>query len=68
MGHIRTKDGLVNQVCIIIYKGNFPRISKGGFVVAENPLQGDIIKKGVFWTSKNAELFADMLSVQNATN
>ena len=59
MGHIRAGDGsLINQECIIIFKGKYPLITNGGFVVAVNPLHGDIISKGVFWRSESAEIFA----------
>jgi len=64
MGHLKTKDGLINQECIMIFKGKYPLISDGGFVVAVNPLHGDIIKKGVFWTAESAEFFADALALR----
>lgn len=64
MGHIETKDGLINQECIMVFKGVYPRISDGGFVVAVNPLHGDIVKKGVFWNAETAEFFAEALANQ----
>tara|TARA_R110000851_G_scaffold266237_1_gene418738 strand:- start:253 stop:588 length:336 start_codon:yes stop_codon:yes gene_type:complete len=55
---------LIHPECIMIFKGDRSayRITDGGFVVAQVPKEGDIIKLGVFWSSKNAELFADTFS------
>ncbi len=64
MRHVKTNEGLINQECIMIFKGKYPLISDGGFVVAVNPLHGDIIKKGVFWTVESAEFFASALALQ----
>ena len=61
MNYFETKDGVVKQECILIFKGKYAGISKGGYVVAVNPKKGDITKKGVFWNIENAELFAESL-------
>lgn len=47
---------------IMIFKDGRKRITQNGFVVAYVPLEGDIINKGVFWTSDSAKLFAQALS------
>lgn len=52
-----------NRECIMVFKGRNPRITNGGYVVAYNPPEGDIISKGLFWTAENAELFADALDI-----
>ena len=54
---------LIHPECIMIFKGNYPLISDGGFVVASVPKEGDIIKLGVFWNSNVAELFAESFNV-----
>ena len=59
MNHMQTKDGWIKQECIMIFKGNYQRITDGGFVVALVPKDSDIIKMGVFWTSESAEMFAE---------
>ena len=50
------------EECIMIFRGEYSRITNGGFVVAHVPLEGDIIKQGVFWSIIKAELFAIALS------
>lgn len=62
MSHFKTHEGSVKQECIMVFKGEYPRISGGGFVVAVNPKYGDITKKGVFWNAETAEFFAHALS------
>jgi hypothetical protein len=54
---------LIHPECIMIFKGSRDVycITDGGFVVAIVPKEGDIIKLGVFWSAKNAELFAEMI-------
>lgn len=64
MIHFRNKDDvLVTKKCIMIFKGRYPLISDGGFVVAKVPERGDITKIGVFWRPEAAELFAEALLV-----
>ena len=55
---------LINDECIMIFKGTRDayRIINGGFIVARVPKEGDIIKLGVFWKVKSAELFADIMA------
>lgn len=48
---------------IMIFRGAYPRITDGGIVVAHVPIEGDITKKGVFWTLENAQLFAKSLAL-----
>jgi len=49
--------------CLMIYKGNkdhnLHRITDGGFVVAHIQPGKDLVKKGLFWTFENAEIFAE---------
>lgn len=51
---------LIHPECIMIFKGSREnyQITNGGFVVANVPKNGDIIKLGVFWNANIAELFA----------
>jgi len=37
-------------------------VGKDGFVVIEVPITGDVIKRGLFWHLKHAELFASALA------
>ena len=48
---------------IMIFRGAYPRVTDGGIVVAHVPIEGDITKKGVFWTLENAQLFAKALAL-----
>lgn len=61
--HRNKNDVLVHQECIMIYKGKYPRIDGGGFVVAKVPERGEMTKLGVFWLPQAAELFANALAV-----
>ena len=49
------------EECVMIFKGRYDRITAGGFVVALVPIEGDIIKQGVFWRLETAVLFAKAL-------
>lgn len=51
------------EECIMIFKGKYPKISDGGFVVAKVPNGGDITKLGVFWRPDTAEIFAEAIKV-----
>lgn len=37
-------------------------VSKKGLIVIEIPLEGDVIRRGLFWNLKNAKLFAETLT------
>lgn len=69
MNTFKTKEGRIKQECILIFKGKYQGtcnscgVADGGFVVALNPKQGELIKKGIFWTVKDAELFAEVLAL-----
>ena len=64
MDQSRNKDGtLVTQDCIMIFKGKYPFITNGGFVVGKVPEGGGMTRMGVFWIAEAAELFALALDV-----
>jgi hypothetical protein len=35
-----------------------------GFVVTQVPLQGDVIRRGIFWNIKDATTFAEAIAIQ----
>jgi len=64
MVQYRNEEGvLVTDKCLMIFKGKYPLIADGGFVVALVPERGDITKMGVFWTPEAARLFATAYSI-----
>lgn len=62
-------NGLRKQECVIVSKVlpyEAKTVTDKGFSVVHIPLEGEIIRKGLFWNIEDATLFAEVLCNKDA--